>query len=268
MDIQKNIIDWLKSLKGWQTELAYRILTKKLDETDLTEIVTMVKSNASFENKDFPNFVNSTNKKPIRLLSIESIENIESLAPRNPLKFEKDKNLTVIYGSNGSGKSGYTKIIKKISGKPRAVDLKPNVFNPTPNGKCLVKYSIDGTEQEEEWGINNSQISNLKTVDVFDTTTGNSYVDDENTITYTPTFVKLFAALSHYYLKIQQKLEQEKLLLTKTLTNIPNEYAITDSAKLYNSLRKEQTEQQLSSILLWDNEKETARLEIEKRFKR
>ncbi|MHA7111938.1 AAA family ATPase [Sunxiuqinia elliptica] len=267
MDIQKNIIDWLKSLKGWQTELAYRILTKKIDETDITEIVEMVKSNASFENKDFPNFVNSTNKKQIRLLSIESIENIESLAPRNPLKFEKDKNLTVIYGSNGSGKSGYTKIIKKISGKPRAVDLKPNVFNPTPNGKCLVKYSIDGTEQEEEWGINNSQISNLKTVDVFDTTTGNSYVDDENTVTYTPTFVKLFTALSHYYSKIQQKLEQERLMLTKTLTNLPNEYATTDSAKLYNSLRKEQTEQQLAGILSWDNEKETARLEIEKRLK-
>ena len=130
MDIQKDIIDWLKTLKGWQTELAYRILTKKIEEVDIANIVAMAKSNTSFENKDFPNFLNSNNEKQIRLLSIESIQNIESLAPRNPLKFEKDKNLTVIYGSNGSGKSGYTKIIKKISGKPRAVDLKSNVFNP------------------------------------------------------------------------------------------------------------------------------------------
>ncbi len=267
MDIQKNIIDWLKTLKGWQTELAYRILTKKIDETDIADIVEMVKSNAPFANQDFPNFLNSNNAKQIRLLSIESIENIESLAPRNPLKFEKDKNLTVIYGSNGSGKSGYTKIIKKVSGKPRAVALKSNVFNPNPNGKCLVKYSIDGIEHEVEWGINNSQISNLKTVDVFDTTTGNSYVDDENTITYTPVFVKLFTALSHYYSKIQEKLEQEKLKLTKTLTNLPSEYTVTDSAKVYNSLRKEYTEQQLSNILLWDNEKERARLELEKRLK-
>lgn len=267
MDIQKNIIDWLKTLKGWQTELAYRILTKKIDETDITDIVEMVKSNTVFENKDFPNFINSTNKKRIRLLSIESIENIESLAPRNPLKLEKDKNLTVIYGSNGSGKSGYTKIIKKISGKARAVDLKPNVFNPKPNGKCLVKYSIDGTDQEEEWGINNGQISNLKTIDVFDTTTGNSYVDDENTITYTPIFVKVFSALSHYYSKIQEKLELEKSKLTKTLTNLPNEYVVTDSAKTYNNLRKDYTESQLANILVWDIEKQKAKLEIEKRLK-
>lgn len=117
MDLQKNITDWLKTLKGWQTELAYRILTKKIEEADIANIVTMVKSNASFENKDFPNFVNSRNEKQIKLLSIESVQNIESLAPRNSLKFDKDKNLTVIFGSNGSGKSGYTKIIKRISWK-------------------------------------------------------------------------------------------------------------------------------------------------------
>ncbi|MDD3406422.1 MAG: AAA family ATPase [Paludibacteraceae bacterium] len=267
MDIQKDIIDWLKTLKGWQTELAYRILTKKIEDTDIDDIITMAKSNLGFEDKDFPNFLNSNTEKQIRLLSIESIQNIESLAPRNPLKLEKEKNLTVIYGSNGSGKSGYTKIIKKISGKPRAIDLKSNVFNPNPNGKCLIKYSIDGVEQEKEWSINDSQILDLRTVDVFDTTIGNSYVDEENTITYTPQFVKLFTALTYYYSKIQEKLEQEQSKLTKALSNLPNEYALTDTAKIYNNLRKEYTEQQLANILLWDKEKEQARLDIEKRLK-
>jgi energy-coupling factor transporter ATP-binding protein EcfA2 len=267
MDIQKNITDWLKTLKGWQTELAYRILTKKIEDADINDIISMAKSNSKFEKKDFPNFINSKNEKQIRLISFESIQNIENLAPRNPLKFEKDKNLTVVYGSNGSGKSGYTKIIKKISGKPRAINLKSNVFKPNPNGKCVIKYSIDGVEQEKEWNINDSQILDLRTVDVFDTTTGNSYVDEENTITYTPRFLKLFTALSHYYSKIQEKLEQEKLNLTKTLPNLPNEYALTDIANVYNNLKKEYTEQQLANILLWDNEKEQARLDIEKRLK-
>lgn len=267
MDIQKNIADWLKTLKGWQTELAYRILTKKIEEADMTDIVAMAKSSANFENKDFPNFLNSKNEKQIKLLSIESIQNIESLAPRNPLKLEKDKNLIVIYGSNGSGKSGYTKIIKKISGKPRAINLKSNVFSPNPNGKCVIKYSIDGIEQEEEWNINNSQISDLKTIDVFDTTTGNGYIDEANTVTYTPRFVKIFAALSHYYSKIQERLEQEKTKLTKILPSIPNEYATTETAKLYNGLKKEHTEQQLAIILMWGEEKEQARLDIEKRLK-
>lgn len=267
MDLQKNITDWLKTLKGWQTEMAYRILTKEIDETDIADIVSMVKSNASFENKDFPNFVNSRNEKRIKLLSIESIQNIESLAPRNSLKFEKDKNLIVIYGSNGSGKSGYSKIIKKISGKPRAKNLKPNVFSPNPNGKCVIKYSIDSLEQEKEWSITESPISDLKTIDVFDTTTGNGYIEDANTVTYTPKCVQLFGALSHYYSKIQEKLEQEKSKLTRTLPNIPSEYATTATAKLYNGLRKEFTEQQLANILIWNEANEQTRIDIEMRLK-
>ena len=267
MDIQKNIIDWLKTLKGWQTELAYRVLTKEIEETDVIDIIAMVKSNANFENKCFPNIVNSENEKQVKLLSIESIQNIEGLAPRNSLKFDKDKNLTVIYGSNGSGKSGYTKIIKKISGKPRAKDLKPNVFNPNPNGKCLIKYLIDGVEQQEEWNINNNQISDLKAIDVFDTTTGNGYIDEANTVTYTPMCVKLFGAMSYHYSKIQERLEQEKLKLTKKLSSIPAEYATSETAKLYNGLKKEHTAQQLASILTWNEEEEQKRLDIEKRLK-
>lgn len=267
MDLQKNITDWLKTLKGWQTELAYRTLTKKIEDSDIADIVTMLKSNAKFENKDFPNFVNSKNEKQVKLLSIESIQNIESLAPRNSLKFEKDKNLIVIYGSNGSGKSGYTKIIKKISGKPRAKDLKPNVFNPNPDGKCVIRYSIDNVEQEKEWIITESPIPDLKTIDVFDTTTGNGYIDEANSVAYTPICVKLFEALSRRFAVVQEKLEQEKSKLTKTLPNIPNEYATTITAKLYNGLKKEHTEQQLANILIWNEEKEQSRLDVEKRLK-
>jgi AAA domain len=267
MDIQKNIIDWLKTLKGWQSELAYRILTQKIEEADISYILAMVKSNANFEAKEFPHFLNSKNEKQIKLLSIESIHNIERLAPRNPLKFQKDKNLVVVYGSNGSGKSGYTKIIKKISGKPRAINLKSNVFSPNPSGKCVIKYSIDGLEQEVEWKINSNQITDLRTIDVFDTTIGNSYIDDANTVTHTPRFVKIFTALTHYYSKIQEKLEVEKLKLTKVLSNIPNEYVTTESAKLYNSLKKEHTEQQLAKILIWNEEQEKTRLDIENRLK-
>jgi energy-coupling factor transporter ATP-binding protein EcfA2 len=270
VNIQKDIVDWLKTLKGWQTELAYRILTKKIEESDISEMVTMVKSNHIFVDKAFPNFVNSANEKRIRLLSIESIQNIESLAPRNPLKFEKDKNLIVIYGSNGSGKSGYTKIIKKISGKPHSKNLKPNVFNPnTANGKCVIKYSINGAEPpiEQEWIINDNPISDLRRIDVFDTTTGNGYVDEANAVAHTPRCVALFRTLSRCYSKVQEKLEQEKSKLAKIIPSIPNEYQTTASARIYNGLNKNSTEPTLASVLLWNEENEIAKLELEKRLK-
>lgn len=82
------VINWVKTLKGWQCELAYRLLIKeKLDNGDINEIVSMLKEEKQFENKIFPNIGISINGESIILLSIDSIENIEHLSPRNALKF-------------------------------------------------------------------------------------------------------------------------------------------------------------------------------------
>ena len=135
-DLQQKVINWVKTLKGWQCELAYRLLIKeKLDNGDINEIVSMLKEEKQFENKIFPNIGISINGESIILLSIDSIENIEHLSPRNALKFA-EKGLTVIYGKNGTGKSGYTRILKKICGKPRARDLIGNIYK-----SCLLYTS-------------------------------------------------------------------------------------------------------------------------------
>ena len=187
MNIQEDIVTWLKTLKGWQTELAYRALTKQIESSDIADILSMIKSNTVFANKVFPNFVKSASEKKLRLLSIESIHNIESLAPRNSLNFEKNKNLIVIYGSNGSGKSGYTKLIKKAAGKQHAVDLKPNVYNiGEKESKCTIKYTLDLIDKSENWIMNKEPIPDLSLIDIFDTDTGDNYLKEANVVTYTP----------------------------------------------------------------------------------
>ena len=41
-NLQQKVINWVKTLKGWQCELAYRLLIKeKLENSDIDEIVDM-----------------------------------------------------------------------------------------------------------------------------------------------------------------------------------------------------------------------------------
>lgn len=268
-DTQKEIIDWIKSLKGWQTELAYRILTKKsLSDEDIHEIITMLKSNDSFVDKEFPNVLSTPQAGKLKLKSIEQISNIENLAPRNPLKIEDDKNLIVIYGSNGTGKSGYTKIIKKVSGKPRASLLKTNVFGSDKNtGKCTLKFSVGSVEHSKEWEANSNAIKELELIDVFDTNTGEGYIKEENAIAYTPPFLALFESMSHYYGVISQKLSIEKDALSSLLPRIPNNYSETESAKTYSKLNKKQNEVSLAPIINWAIEDNVKQSDLENRLK-
>lgn len=270
INIQKEIVDWLKTLKGWQTELAFRILTQEeITDVDISDFISMIKNNVQFTNKEFPNFVTAVDGgNQVRLKSIESISNIESLAPRNPLKFEDLKNLIVIYGSNGSGKSGYTKIIKKASGKPRASELKANVFkNNNLPSKCTIRYLFNDVEHSQDWEIHNAAIKDLSQIDVFDTKTGEGYLKEANVVAHIPVCVALFEALSHYYNTISQKLDHEKMNLVKNLSSLPINIATTKSGLLYNKINKNSTEATLSYILNWNENDDESKKSIENRLK-
>lgn len=217
-DLQKQIIDWLKTLKGWQTELAYRLLTKsQMADSDVDDIISMLKQNTAYDGKDFPNIGMSVTGSPIILLSIDSVENIELLSPRNPLKFAEN-GITVIYGSNGTGKSGYTRILKKICGKPHSRNLIGNIYESMGNtGKCSISYKCNGEERTCEWEMNASAIDDLRAVDIFDTETGWSYLNEANTVSYIPPIIRFFTDFSKYHDVIKDRLSTEKESLKSQL---------------------------------------------------
>lgn len=259
MDLQQNILDWLKSLKGWQTELAYRVLAKlNLEDADVDQITSMLKDGISFENKDFPNLGMSIDRQPITLLSIDSIENIEQLSPRNSLKFA-ESGITVIYGNNGTGKSGYTRILKKLCGKPHGRDLIGNIYNPNDNtGKCCLSFKNDGQIEQIEWTMNGPAIEPLRVVDIFDTETGWSYLQDANTVSYVPPIIAFFTSFSRSHDIIRARLITEKETLQPKLPTPPLELSSTTFIKsIYQALNLDITK------FTWtdDNENELSSLE-------
>ena len=226
-NIQDSVIAWLKRQKGWQTELAYRILDHDISEADINEIVAMVKSQSEFVNKQFPVLVAGLgdSQKTLRLCEISGIKNIEGLAPRNPLKFEDGKNLAVIYGANGSGKSSYTRIIKRMCGTPHAAPLKTNVFKPeSGSGECVALFEINGEEKQSLWKSSDDSIPELFSIDVFDSEVGRVYLQDANPCTYTPRIIALFDELARCYGLVAQRLQNERNALVSKLPAIPSEY--------------------------------------------
>jgi energy-coupling factor transporter ATP-binding protein EcfA2 len=130
----------------------------------------------------------------LRLMEIGPIEGIDALSPRTPLNLG-NRNLVVVYGHNGSGKSGYTRIISRACGKPYAGALKSNVFAPAPPRQmCKIKYSVDGVETEVEW-TPTSSIGALTSLDVFDTDSGRIYLENETEATFLPPDLSFIADL-------------------------------------------------------------------------
>lgn len=262
-NIQQNIVSWLKTLKGWQQELAYRLLTRPaLLDKDVNDIIEMLKGNTPFDNKEFPNVGVSILGSPTYLTSIESVNGIEQLSPKNPLVFAEN-GITVIYGNNGTGKSGYTRILKKVCGKPHSRELIGNIYKVEKDvGQCTLSYKHDNTLHQNVWHTNDPSIEHLRCVDIFDTDTGSSYINEANTVSYIPPVVSFFSEFSKYHDVIKEKLIAEKESLKSTLPLPPKEFG--DSKFIKEIYYASQLD---ISKFIWDDRDDESLATLEDRLK-
>lgn len=262
MDVKADIIAWLLKQQDWFQELAERLIQQgDLTDNDLQQVIALLKTphgRTKTTHRTFPGLASAEQGAgTLRLSRIEAVKGIENLAPRLPLDFGSG-NLTVIYGHNGSGKSSYTRVLKRISGKPRAAQLKSNVFNPLPPERsCHIKWEANGSAAEADWCPDSPPIDALKGIDIFDTDEALHYLTQESAATYIPGVVGLFEKLAQYLKLVRDKLSDEQSLLVSKLPGLPTVYQRSRIAATYGALSTA-TNENIAVMTNWSEADEQA----------
>ena len=267
-----DIRQWLHKQPDWLQDASERLLKQgSLSSTDVNDLVARVKTANGQKVTGHRTFDSLMQPSPasldLRLKSINALTGIEGLAPRSPLAFGST-NLTVVYGHNGSGKSSYARLLKKVTGKPRALDLKPNIFQAAPvQGKCQFTYELNGVEVSTEWLSNAAPVAALRAVDIFDTDEAGHYLSNESAAAYTPPVVALFENLALACDQVKAQLQDEQGKLMKALPALPHEYSASAAGRSYSSLKADLAEASLSALLTWPSENETKLTQAVERLK-
>ncbi len=241
MSIQDEIKEWLAKRPYWQQIAAKKILNKgNLNNSEIDEIIELIKKNESSKqltDHDFQEIGSSSSEKVIlNLASISDIEGIENLSPRKPIKFESGR-INIIFGGNGSGKSGYTRILKKACGKKHVEDLRPNVFNKSQvEQSCRIDFNLNGNFFDGIRKVSEMPIPELNSVEIFDSKGGEFYLTKENKASYSPEILELFNDLTQLCSEIRKRLEDERDKHPKKLPDIPTDYKTTEFGKLYQNI--------------------------------
>ena len=256
---------WLRERPKWTQEAVRKlVLNGKLTDADLDELLESCKDEnkssvkIKHDDVDLTTFGTSSSES-LRIISIGDIKGINALAPKKPLEFGNNNNISIVYGKNGSGKSGYVRILKHVCGARNIGTLHPNIFSDkNEQDECLISYEINNIKKSIKWSSKLGFIKDLRSVDIFDSLCGRMYLTNESQVTYEPPLLSLFSELIETCDKLNARLSSEILNNPSKKPILPSELALTETGKWYNQLKYNTDITEVNKHCSWnkDDEKE------------
>ena len=263
---------WFEARPRWLQRAASLLLTKgRLADEDvdalLDECMREVDTADATAATPFPaDAFHAQNTSPLRLCTIGSVNGINALAPRSPLDFGPG-NMAVVYGGNGSGKSGYVRILKHLCGARNPGALHPNVF--TDDGavqSAAITYKSDDQDRHVSWSTSDGVHGELRPVDIFDTDCGRMYLESESEVTYEPPALLFFSDLIAVCEEIARRIEGKLSRHASKKPQMPAQFADTAAGKWYSSLGATTSAGEVTAQTKWAAEDDSSVTDIERRL--
>ena len=151
-----------------------------------------------------------TPEKRLSLHEINGVKNVNALASGQAIAF--NSKMTVLFGRNGSGKTGYARILKRLSSVRREERILPNITEQQPSKEppeATIRYRLDAEECSLQWG-GEAGVAPFTRMDVFDAREAPLHTDGQLTYLYTPADVALFRYVAASLEKVRAKLDDAK----------------------------------------------------------
>lgn len=219
MPIIPDIIEWADQLPAWKQDALRRLVDKDtLSDEEIVELslLCQIENGLTLEeqvNNPIPlkHLVAATNgDSAVKLVKISNVKNNGTLAPDQVIEFN-DTGLTIIYGDNGSGKSGYARMLKKMC-RARAPGRKilPNIFSdPTDQpASADIEYMVGSEKTVWPWREGKLGPADLGQVSFFDGDCANVYVNEANNVAFMPYGLDLLPKLVTVCQSVKSKLNQ------------------------------------------------------------
>ncbi len=218
------IIKWSSTLPTWQSEAVRRLLLKiDLGQDDEKELLLMLKSDFGLadaaqvpkakilDGKQFSSTRSSD--LPVLIKKMKGLQGVNALPHDSILNFAP-KGLTIVYGDNGAGKSGYARVLKRACrARDSSEPILSNVFDDTSPGpaQALFAITVNGKiDKEITWIDEQDENEILSSICVFDAGCARIIVDQKNQAHYLPYGAHVFEGLANLIQHMRECLEQEK----------------------------------------------------------
>lgn len=246
--IPVSLTRWFSDRPQWLQIAATRLLKQsEFTDKDVSEFATLCqqevdkklpKATCSFPATAFAQGAATT----LRLCSIGDVEGVNALAPKRQLEFGRS-NITIVYGNNGSGKSGYVRLLKHVCGAREMGSLYRNVYKrDSAIQKACISFEQNGVPKTHTWS-GQGICDDLNSIDIFDASFGKVFVSSEDEVSYEPPVLSFFSSLIFVCEKVASALVDEAGRHQSKKPKIPADKKVTPEGTWYDTIGAETNSQ-------------------------
>ncbi len=269
MPILEKLIEWSKTLPAWQSDAMRRIFKGALSDNDENEILEFLKSAHGLKSELSvkPILFAPESKKPVlpedssfSLDKIHSLKNVNRIKDGEFINFHP-AGITVIYGDNASGKSGYGRVFKRACRARHSGDrILSNLFDSKFSFDLTAEASFDikagGQTRTINWKEDDLQNSDLSRIAIFDKECARVHVSEDNEIDFLPYAADVLINLAKLCDKLKIKIQNVMLSLPTLPFQLDDYSAEGEAYKFVRSLNANTKKEYLEKLTeLTDKEK-------------
>ncbi len=260
MLVLKEILKWSETRPSWQRDALRRlVLADGLASEDILELVEICKathglaehrSACPVQAQHLPNRGHAAGA--VSLSSIYHHRGVNALAERQTLTFSPS--LTIVYGDNAAGKTGYIRILKNACRARGQEQILGNVTAATTpvSPVVAIKYQVGTKGDLHEWAGRESS-DDLSRVSVFDARSASVYLNEKLEAAFRPFALDLFDKLVQACKSVRSQLEGERRLLATSSLDalkavVPADTAVARLLENVTSLTRPETVEELANI--------------------
>jgi energy-coupling factor transporter ATP-binding protein EcfA2 len=202
MAIYEEVLAWSGRLPIWRQDALRRLCVHgPWSDQDLDELLDLAKQQhgvasglepaiepAPFAEEHFP--AEATDGARVTLTSLHTLNNVGRIPGDQVLEFAA-QGLTIAYGGNGTGKSGYARVLKQACRARSPGAVYPNAYDPqfqqlTPSASLT--FLIDDEPHEANWSGRRGHVAPapLRAIAVFDGDCARHYLQTREVAAFQP----------------------------------------------------------------------------------
>ncbi len=255
MALEEQVVSWAATRPAWQRHVLRRAaLGDVLTDSDYDRLVEAILDSKPLADdalsvEHLPQ--TAEGDEPVRLVSIEDPQHVNALASDQPLTFAVE-GLTVVYGDNGTGKSGYARLLKRVARSRHREEVLSDVFRDTSLAKPTARLLVRVGDHEESVSWPESSLAELQRMLFYDAECGSAYISTESDFPYRPSALFVMERLIEACTAVRHRIDDrlaENSTAAVALPEVDDLVADTQPGRFLTQLTGASTTERLDALI-------------------